>query len=135
MEEVRDPNDSVRDLYDQEGLVYSVFKVSSSASTQTEDEEPDEPIMATFRVNGKDVEFQVDTGATVTVINKATFDNCFKSHSFQDYTRGLRTYTGEKIKVLGQMQVDVQYNGREGKTCQVVVGGAWPNLVGRNWLK
>ena len=46
----------------------------------------------------------------------------------------LKTYTGEKLRVLGQMQVQVKYNCQEQSLPLLVVAGGGPSLWGRNWL-
>lgn len=47
----------------------------------------------------------------------------------------LKTYTGEKMGVLGQVTGRVTYQEVEKKLVMVVVEGAGPNLLGRGWLK
>ena len=47
----------------------------------------------------------------------------------------LRTYTEEPIKVIGTLNVSVQYGSQAEKLVLVVVGGDGPSLFGRNWLR
>lgn len=47
----------------------------------------------------------------------------------------MKTYTGEKLIVLGQMQVKVYYNHQEKNLPLLVVAGKGPSLWGRNWLR
>lgn len=47
----------------------------------------------------------------------------------------LQTYTGERIKVLGEMQVQVKYGKQRKPQVLVVVDGTGPGLFGRNWLE
>ena len=46
----------------------------------------------------------------------------------------LKTYTGEKLPVLGQILVQVKYNGQVHQLPLLVVAGQGPPLLGRNWL-
>ena len=45
------------------------------------------------------------------------------------------TYTGESIKVLGSMLVNVCHSGQEKSLPLLVVSGDGTNLLGRNWLR
>ena len=47
----------------------------------------------------------------------------------------LRTYTGEPLKVLGQIRVQVRHNDQEADLPLLIVKGDGPSLFGRNWLK
>ncbi len=47
----------------------------------------------------------------------------------------LQTYTGERIKVLGEMQVQVKYGKQRKPLVLVVVDGTGSGLFGRNWLE
>ena len=50
----------------------------------------------------------------------------------------LKTYTGEKLQLLGQLQVQLQVQVEYGDQVQLlpllVVAGSGPSLWGRNWL-
>ena len=46
----------------------------------------------------------------------------------------LRTYSGEPIPVVGQLEVDVGYEGQVAKLPLLVVEGEGPSLFGRDWL-
>ena len=47
----------------------------------------------------------------------------------------LRTYTGEVIPVVGECELEVEYNGFTGNLPAVVISGEGPCLLGRNWLQ
>ena len=46
----------------------------------------------------------------------------------------LATYTGKRLKVLGQVCVQVEYEGQRVSLPLIVVDGHGPSLFGRNWL-
>ena len=46
----------------------------------------------------------------------------------------LKTYTDERMEVMGTLNMQVQY-GEQKKKLVLVVGGNGPSLLGRNWLK
>ena len=47
----------------------------------------------------------------------------------------LKTYTEEKIKLIGNLHVNVQYHNQETNLVLIVVEGDGPRIFGRNWLK
>ena len=47
----------------------------------------------------------------------------------------LKSYTNERIPVLGQLNVHVRYGEQHAALVLIVVAGEGPSLLGRNWLK
>ena len=47
----------------------------------------------------------------------------------------LESYTGDQVKVLGEVQVDVSYGEQKGSHSLYVVKSNNSCLLGRNWLK
>lgn len=87
-----------------------------------------------LEVNGKGVEFQIDTGASLTVMNKRNFDKLFSSLSLQTSNKKIKTYTGEVVSVYGEVTVSVRANEQEKELRLLVVEGTGPPLLGRDWL-
>ena len=46
----------------------------------------------------------------------------------------LNTYSGERLQVLGEVQLPVQYQGQSAKLTAFIVKGNNPALLGRDWL-
>ena len=95
------------------------------------------PILVTLKVNGSDLEMELDTGATLSVISEQTYHKLFptgKAPTLRNVTTQLTTYTGEAIEILGEIEVTVQYKGQEKKLNLLVVTGEGPSLLGRDWL-
>ena len=88
-----------------------------------------------LEVNGHNLEFQVDTGASLSLINKHTYENLLGGNELEENHTTLQTYTGEKIKVLGEQNVTVKYSDQEHVLPLIVVEGKGPPLLGRNWLE
>ena len=80
---------------------------------------------------------EIDTGASLSLISKATFDKVQSSAilpPLKSEQIKLRAYTGEATSVLGSVSVTAQ-----SKTCTctlplLVVEGGGPSLIGQNWL-
>ena len=95
------------------------------------------PLQTTVTVEDREILMEVDTGASVTVISKATLDSIWgaqQSPPLQPTDVKLRTYTGAEIPVAGGLEVKVQYEGQEEKLPLIVTAGNGPSLIGRDWL-
>ena len=97
-----------------------------------------QPIYVSPQVNGVELPMEVDTGATMSIISQGTY---LKTWSDADAPRlratsaRLRTYTGEVVKVLGEIRVEVSLGDRVEQLDLLVVEGEGPSLLGRNWLQ
>ena len=81
------------------------------------------------------VQFQVDTGAAVSIISYSTFRNFWnQTPTLKKSQMKLQTYTGKRINVLGSFSTAVSYKGQEENLPLFVVEGHGPSLIGRNWL-
>ena len=88
-----------------------------------------------LQVNGTMMTMEVDTGAAVSLISEETRKKLLPTSTLNSATVRLRTYTGEMIKVLGQIDADVVYEGQQKPLKLMVVAGQGPSLLGRNWLQ
>ena len=86
-------------------------------------------------VQAKPLKFEIDTGASVTLISEETYNEHCQNTPLQKSSLTLRTYTGQPLQVLGQLMVDVSYHSQQGSYTLYVVKGSGPNLPGRDWLK
>ena len=77
---------------------------------------------------------ELDTGATVSLISQNTFKRLFPGTELQQSSTKLHSYSGESISVLGQLQIDVSYDGQCVELPLLVVSGKGPKLFGRDWM-
>ena len=89
-------------------------------------------------LNATEVEMEVDTGASATIMSEDTYRRSWSKAKapllLQTHSK-LHTYTGEPLKVLGEITVDVQYGKQSATLPLVVVQGSGPTLLGRDWLQ
>ena len=71
-------------------------------------------------INGRNMTIEEDTGVAVTIISERVKDAVFPSAVLQESSLKLTTSTGERMPVLGQIKVDVQY-GYQQKTLDLTV--------------
>ena len=94
------------------------------------------PIKLPLLINRKSVNFQLNTGAAFTVITQDDFNEVTTGDiSVQQCAKQLQTYTGESVTVVGECDVNVRYKKKDVQLPLVVVEGAGPPLLGRNWLQ
>jgi len=82
----------------------------------------------------KKVTMEIDTGAAVSVISVNTYQKLFSNVKLSKSTVRLRTYTGEPMVVIGEIDVQVKYGTQKCVLSLVVVDGEGPSLFGCDWL-
>ena len=93
------------------------------------------PIKVPLTVDGKNLTMELDTGAAVTIVSEKQYDNLFSNRQLKKSQVLLKTYSGEPLPVIGEVEVRVQYEQQEKDLVLTVVAGNGPCLLGRNWLQ
>ena len=79
---------------------------------------------------------EVDTGASVSLLGEVHFKPLReKGATLRPSSAKLSTYSGETIQVLGIADVKVEYKGQTATLPLLVIPGAGPPLLGRDWLR
>ena len=92
------------------------------------------PIQVDVSLNGVPVTMEVDTGAAVSVMSRRQQEELFPGAELQPSRISLRTYTAERVQVLGALPVQVTYGTQVKDLPLVIVQGEGPALLGRDWL-
>ena len=108
---------------------YAMYTIDSCYGRKREDR-----IIESFMIQDQMIDLEIDTGATVYVINENTYRQLKNSTVLKKTQTILRTYSGEKIIPMGEIDVSVNYQNREHVLPLLVISGG-PNLLGRNWLR
>ena len=97
-----------------------------------------QPMRVTVEANEADLSMEVDTGAAASVMSEANYKRVWSDvpelPQLRPTTTNLQTYTGEKLRVLGTITVDVSYNEQRAQLSLLVIEGTGPTLMGRDWL-
>ena len=93
-------------------------------------------VSVTVGINSQPVTFEVDTGASLTLISTDTFQKLMRQTpvKLDSVNTTLRTYTGEAVPLMGKCNVTVTYRDTEYVLTIHVVKGNGPNLIGRDWI-
>ena len=119
--------DSVKGCESETTDEYSMYHVQSRHT----------PIMVTLKLNGAPISMELDTGAGISIVSKQTYDQLWpvsKRPPIRPSSINLKTYTGEKLPVLGVADVVAEYEQQSEKTQLHVVDGSGPSLFERDWL-
>ena len=122
MNELTDNPNGASDDSDQD---YQLFAVRGT---------PEAAIILEPEVNGVTLPMELDTGASVSIISQKVWEGILSKMQLEKSDTLLKTYTGEKLQVLGQLQVQVKYGDQVQQLPLLVVAGNGPSLWGRNWL-
>ena len=95
-----------------------------------------DPIVVQLALDGVPIRMELDTGASLSLINKASYELISQpgQAALEQPMVNLRTYTGEAVKMLGSTTVEVKYGEQCTHLTVHVVDGKGPNLLGRDWL-
>ncbi len=114
-----------QDSSDSESEEYFIFKLSAPTTS---------PIEVTVEVEGKPLTMELDTGAAVSIVSDVT-RRIFPDVKLRKSKIILKTYTDQKMTVIGQLNVHVKYGTQSAPLILVIVNGNGLSLFGRNWLK
>ena len=70
---------------------------------------------------------EVETGTSVSLISEKVWREAFPEVELAKCDKFLKTYMGERLHVLGQMQAQVTYGEQKGCFPLVVVAGNGPS--------
>ena len=92
-----------------------------------------------MEINKASLEMEVDTGAAASDISEVTYKTlwnrkCNERPPLKHTNVFLRTYTGERLRILGRIAVQVRYQKQEANLSLLVIGGDGPSLLGRDWI-
>ena len=85
-------------------------------------------------INGTAVKFQIDTGASLFVMNKKTFVEKVNI-PLKPSSKVLKTYTGENVQICGEEEVVVTDDDKTATLPLVIVKRGGPPLLGRDWIQ
>ena len=98
-------------------------------------DEKDSLIKCKVIVNGINFEFLLDTGASVSCISKRVKDFNFSSFPLIDTTKVLFGYNGVRIKPVGYIVVDMEFNNVKDKLKLFVIENGGSPLLGRDFFR
>ena len=103
-----------------------MFKVTGTST---------DPLLVTLTVNLMDLQMEVDTRASVSIISDKTYHSAWPDSGrppLHPSRAKLCTYTGEALEVLGALSVAVTYKEQHKNLSLLVVQGDWLSLLGRD---
>jgi len=97
---------------------------------------PEPPLRIALGINGHDVEFELDTGASFTMCSQESFER-FAEGSLLCSAEPLRlqTWSGENIPLVGKADVNVTFGSKTFRLTLYVAEGRGISLLGRDWLR
>lgn len=81
------------------------------------------------------VSMELDTGSSVSIVSEDLYRKELKKYPLRPSQLKLKSYSGNKIELLGECDVNVKYGGNEYVLPLVVAKGRRQALFGRNWLE
>ena len=87
-------------------------------------------------INKKPVPMEIDTGSSISLIQKDTYEKQFSDVKLCRTRTVLKTFSGEVFAPLGTLKVNVRIHGQRRKGLKLYVVDCGKNaLLGRDWLR
>ncbi|CAF1097612.1 unnamed protein product [Rotaria sordida] len=109
------------------------YKVNTIFSVTHEQVTGDHPIRILIQTDRLQVQFELDTGSPVTVINGHTWNKMGKP-DLQPVKSTYNSFSGHSIRLKGEKMVKVKYSGQSTQLQLLVRDGHRNNILGRNWI-
>lgn len=106
----------------------SVYQFSSSGRVSGK-------IMLEPILGEKVVPMELDTGSSVSIVSEDVYKSVLIEYPLFKTDIKLKSYSGNKVEILGQCEVPVTYENTQYKRPLLVAKGQRPALFGRNWLE
>lgn len=106
---------------------YCLFSAASGQSRVA-------PYIVDLRIDGVRVSMEVDTGASLTIIPQELYLAHLAHVPLVSSSINLHTYTRQALTVVGEAEVQVEFEGITASLPLLVVQHPGPALLGRNWL-
>ena len=110
---------------EEDAMVYNTSASSARAKA----------LMVEPTINGTPIWMELDTGSALSIIPDCLYRHHLSGLPLSPTSVVLKTYSGERIKPLGVISVDVEYNDQHHDGKALIVKTDGPPLFGRNWLQ
>ncbi|CAF4492109.1 unnamed protein product, partial [Rotaria sp. Silwood2] len=107
--------------------VNTIFSVSHIPTTD------EHPIQIQIQIDGVQVNFELDTGSPITVINESVWKSIGKPE-LNPIKLTYNSFSGHPIYFRSEALVNVNYNGQNTRLHLLVGGTNRNNIIGRNWI-
>ncbi|XP_029155330.1 uncharacterized protein K02A2.6-like [Nylanderia fulva] len=91
--------------------------------------------LVTLLVNDKPMEFEVDSGAAVTIISTHDVNKVFPGATIHKTQLQLISYCGRVLRSQGFITVNVKYKNKSNQLNLYIVGSSRKPLLGREWIR
>ena len=112
----------------------TVNAAAAASSRESKSKEEDEDLLK-LKINGKNILFQIDTGAQVSVLPRLAFETLGVGSDLQKTKTVLVAFNGSKIKPLGKCQLLCSYGSSTYQLIFYVVDAKCVPLLSKNACK
>ena len=90
---------------------------------------------ADIAIEEKTIRMEIDTSTAVSIMSENQQKELFPNAALSTSNMELKIYTGKRMAVVGEWEVQIQYRQQSKTLPLIVVAGDGPSIFGRNWLK
>ena len=117
----------------EDGFLASIFTLES----KTQYSKISAPaVKVPMRIEGVDLQMEVDTGAAASIMNYTDYMRYFKYLALRPVNETFHAYTGTPLDIVGQIMVNVEYIDQQLTLLLLIVRAEKyaPLLLGRAWM-
>ena len=94
------------------------------------------PIAVPVEINNMTVNMELDAGAAVSLVSEETYNQHWPQQQLEESNTRPKTYSGEYLETLGNINVSVCYGDQQVTLPLVVINGKGPSLFGKksSWI-
>ena len=90
------------------------------------------PLKVPIHIDSQTVCFELDTGATVSLMARSTFERLWPGRPIQPLRDSVSLWNGSQLRILGYVMVLVSWNGSSRQLPIHVIEGDGSSLLGRD---
>jgi transposase InsO family protein len=124
-------NKGVKSIDTEDSLLHDQFTIYEIDNTDQDTEK----FIVQVKINNKIQQFEVDSGAGQTLLNKSNFDKLNLNTKLQDTKIRFRSYTAGIFAPIGVTKVEVQYKELKSLETLYIVADNFTPLLGRSWIR
>ena len=99
------------------------------------DTDKSQEINDTLIIEGCPLSMEIDTGESVSVVPESFYKQYLSHMQLNSTAKKLRSYSGDTLKVLGELDVHTTYKEQRARLHLVLIARNPPALLGRTWLR
>lgn len=125
------PDNRINQVFNGDFQEIEINRVGETKSINSNDDR----FLLTVKINGKDIEFECDSGSRYSLMNVQQFNDLNINCPIKKTNVVFKSYTKNSFKPVGIAEVNVTFNGKSKLKEIYLVGFDKNPILGRSWMR